>query len=624
VSLAGYALTVCRTLAYGGDCGDVTASSFILGNCHPTGYPLYLVLGKLFAAVPVGDVAFRYNLLSAVSAAGAVFVVALFVSEMTGQGMAGLFAGVTFGFLYAVWTQGVIAEVYTLGLLLAALILLAAQRWATRNDARWLLAAGFLSGLAAAHHLSSVYVSVPAFAYCAAACRRRPGALRLLAGALALGLCGLLLYAYLPLRAAAQPALNWGDPSTWDRFLAHVSGRLYRSHVFGTPLSAVPGRLTAYGALVGLQFLFSALWIPVGLVWLFRRNRGCAALLGAVWVLNVAANIRYEVGDLWNFMLPSFLSLAAFAGAGMAAFTTALSRRCAQSPMPGLVPWMAALACVAMQASITAPVPDVNLRHNRTAREYNEQVLEALPPHAALFVESDENLFALQYLQHVEGKGTSIELLSVPALEAFGDGLATQVSRRLGRRPVFCAFYPQQLAARHYLRCSDTVTEVSATPAEVRTVTRDVGGGSALLRVGGVALSFLSPPRAIVKKGNSVGVRFRWTKEPTGPLDPVSVELVCVPASPGGADPNADSDSSRSVLAVSDLVTRWSTRYPLAGGRPLAKVPLETGRVVEERACLTVPGNVQTGRYQVFARVCPAGGPPSAYQAVMDLSAVQR
>jgi hypothetical protein len=624
VSLTGYALTVCRTLAYGGDCGDVIASSYILGNCHPTGYPLYLVLGKLLAALPAGDVAFRYNLLSAVSAAGAVFVLALFVAEVTGRGTAGLFAGVTFGFLYAVWTQSVLAEVYTLGLLFAALILLAAHRWETRNDARWLLAAAFLSGLAAAHHLSSVYVSVPALVYCVAACRRRPGALRLLPWALALGLCGLLLYAYLPIRAAAQPALNWGDPSTWDRFLAHVSGRLYRSHVFGTPLSAVPGRLAAYGVLVGLQFFLSAVWIPVGIVWLCRRNRGCAGLLGAVWAFNVVANIRYDVGDLWNFLLPSFLALAAFAGAGMAAFTSALARRYSQSRMPGLVPGVAALACVAMQASITAPVPDVNLRDNRTAREYNEHVLEALPPHAALFVESDENLFALQYLQHVEGKGTSVELLSVPALEAFGDGLAAEVSRRLGRRPLFCAFYPQQLVAQYSLRCSDTVTEIRASPAEVRSHDGGVGGKPVLLHGSGVAVGSLSPQRAAVKKGNSVGVQFRWTKEPNASLGPVNVELLCVPGSPGEADPDSDPDSSRSILTVSDTVTRWSATYPLAGGRALSGVPLARGHSVEERACLTVPWDAQTGRYQVFARVCPADGVPSEYQGIMDLSAVQR
>ncbi len=38
---------------------------------------------------------------------------------------------------------------------------------------------------------------------------------------------GLLSYLILPLRAAAHPAVNWGDSVTVDRFLWLVTGRLY-------------------------------------------------------------------------------------------------------------------------------------------------------------------------------------------------------------------------------------------------------------------------------------------------------------------------------------------------------------------------------------------------------------
>ncbi len=36
-----------------------------LGIAHPTGYPLFVLLGKLFTLLPVGDIAYRTNLLSA-------------------------------------------------------------------------------------------------------------------------------------------------------------------------------------------------------------------------------------------------------------------------------------------------------------------------------------------------------------------------------------------------------------------------------------------------------------------------------------------------------------------------------------------------------------------------------
>jgi len=64
-----------RTLAPGllpGDSGELQTLSALLGNTHPTGYPIYLLVGKLFTWLPVGDMAYRVNLLSAVMAALAV------------------------------------------------------------------------------------------------------------------------------------------------------------------------------------------------------------------------------------------------------------------------------------------------------------------------------------------------------------------------------------------------------------------------------------------------------------------------------------------------------------------------------------------------------------------------
>ena len=56
-----------------GDSGEFQFAAPTLSIPHPTGYPLYLLLGKLFSALPIGNTAYRINLLSAVAAAGAVW-----------------------------------------------------------------------------------------------------------------------------------------------------------------------------------------------------------------------------------------------------------------------------------------------------------------------------------------------------------------------------------------------------------------------------------------------------------------------------------------------------------------------------------------------------------------------
>src|SRR3954470_5787651 len=64
-----------RTLAPSvlpGDYAEFQMCAAVLGVPHPTGYPLYILLGKLFTLLPVGDVAYRVNLSSAIYMAGAV------------------------------------------------------------------------------------------------------------------------------------------------------------------------------------------------------------------------------------------------------------------------------------------------------------------------------------------------------------------------------------------------------------------------------------------------------------------------------------------------------------------------------------------------------------------------
>src|SRR5947208_5437584 len=63
-----------RTLAPSvlpGDYAEFQMCAAVLGVPHPTGYPLYILLGKLFTLLPVGDVAYRVNLSSAMYMAGA-------------------------------------------------------------------------------------------------------------------------------------------------------------------------------------------------------------------------------------------------------------------------------------------------------------------------------------------------------------------------------------------------------------------------------------------------------------------------------------------------------------------------------------------------------------------------
>jgi hypothetical protein len=64
-----------RTLAPGvlpGDSGEFQVLAYQLGIAHCPGYPVYLLMAKLVTFLPVGDIAYRVNLFSAIMAALAV------------------------------------------------------------------------------------------------------------------------------------------------------------------------------------------------------------------------------------------------------------------------------------------------------------------------------------------------------------------------------------------------------------------------------------------------------------------------------------------------------------------------------------------------------------------------
>jgi hypothetical protein len=102
-----------------------------LAIAHPTGYPLYTLLAKLFASGPWQNVAWGVNLLSAVAGTLAVGLVYLIARRVAGR-LTAVVGALAFAVSPVFWSQSVIAEVYTLNAVFVALLLWLALRWAQR------------------------------------------------------------------------------------------------------------------------------------------------------------------------------------------------------------------------------------------------------------------------------------------------------------------------------------------------------------------------------------------------------------------------------------------------------------------------------------------------------------
>ncbi len=130
VSFVVYIATLAPGLSYMTlDSMEESTVPYQLALMHSPGYPFYTWVGKLFTFLPVGDVAYRMNLLSAVGAAGGCALLYAIVVLLTRNRLAALFVALFYAFSADLWSQAVITEVYGPNTFMLALSLFLFLLW---------------------------------------------------------------------------------------------------------------------------------------------------------------------------------------------------------------------------------------------------------------------------------------------------------------------------------------------------------------------------------------------------------------------------------------------------------------------------------------------------------------
>jgi 4-amino-4-deoxy-L-arabinose transferase-like glycosyltransferase len=404
----------------GGDSGELTAAALTGGVPHPPGYPLFALLARLFAALPLGhSPAWRVSLLSATATAAAAALVCATVILWTRESTAGLVAAALFGTNSVVWLHASSAEVFGLNAMFAALAFLlwmCAERTRAR---RFVFALGFASGLAMTNHHTYVFVGAPLVLRSLWVARRALGA-KGLALTVGFGVLGLLPYLYLPLASASNAAVSWGAPSTLDGFLDHVLRRNYGTFSMGHASSG--GAFTEEGT------FFPTVWLMLGhafprFVWLGpvlafvgiwqtlkdRKERASTWVLPGTLGLyvfafaalsNLSTSRGLYVTVLLRFAIQSDLMLAIAAGLGAGMLLDRLRQRWAfPSRHPRLAPMLAA-AIFLISAAANASV--CNQRNNRVFADFVTTAFASLPPKAIVITMGDHLTGSVFYFREVE------------------------------------------------------------------------------------------------------------------------------------------------------------------------------------------------------------------------------
>jgi hypothetical protein len=290
----------------------------VLGITHPTGYPTYLMLTHLFTHLPFGDPAYRVNLGSAVYAALAVVAVYAAGLLLGRRVVAAASGALAFGLGTALWSQAVIAEVYTLNALLVSATIVVLLLWREYRKDRYLLLSAFLVGLCLTNHLTSGLLLPASLLLVALVDWRRLVDVRLVVRGAGLFLLGLTPYLYLPIRAAMDPPMEANNPTDFGRFWYVVSGGNLTGSFFSFGPSELPERMVFYWEhlLDNMPFLVVMVALT-GAVVLLLKDRAVGIFLGFLffgWLFHAVEN---NIPDIDLYFIPTYLVLSLWAAAGL-------------------------------------------------------------------------------------------------------------------------------------------------------------------------------------------------------------------------------------------------------------------------------------------------------------------
>lgn len=333
------------------DAGELAAVQGTLGVAHPTGYPLFTLIGFIWSKIfPVGSVIFRLNLLAALLVAlGNFFFVQTVIllcrnmlqkqapaktpdaKKKTGapsptaapannnflllNSMAAI-SGLGFiAFSRTYWAQSTGVEVYSLHIALLCSLLWASFRayFSPGTSIKpWLLVA-LLLALSFSNHLTTLLI-LPALAILfVAKFRISVQGFKTLAGMI--GLFALVLaavYAYLPLRSGMHPTLNYGNTHIGEFFWRHVTGKQYQVWMFASKKVADQNLKNFTEGYIGEHSLIGLAFLLFGIVYAFMRRWVVGLALLVSFAFTVMYSINYNIHDLQPYFLLAYISGALF------------------------------------------------------------------------------------------------------------------------------------------------------------------------------------------------------------------------------------------------------------------------------------------------------------------------
>lgn len=459
-----YLFTLAPTI-YNLDSAELTTAAATGGILRATGYPLYLAIGRVWAWLPIGDMGYRFNLLSAFCAALTILQAENILRRIGSHRLpiplsVGPWARVSALGLLATapyfWSMSLIAEVYTLHTALLAGIILALLRWSDAPSPSRLALPVFLMALSLGNHAATVLLIPGGLWYVLTTHPRLLWQPRYIWAATMGLLAGLLVFLYLPWRFAAQPAFNYAgnfdatgvfvpvDLQTWPGFLWLITGRSFAGQMFGYTAGEVMGEWGAYGVQLWRAFFIVGIGPGMlGLAVLARRNWRLAGMLLLIFAANAIFYVNYRVVDKNTMFLPTYLVWALWLGVGYQTVLDWLPSGRGETAVRMLVSGIGrGIIAGAVLLALVWNWPLVDLSHDHSTRQQSSEILQLVEPNAIIFGWW-ETVPGIQYLQLVEGQRPDV--LVINRFLISGSDMTHLIQTQIEQRPIYINNPPLEL-----------------------------------------------------------------------------------------------------------------------------------------------------------------------------------
>jgi hypothetical protein len=410
-----FGLQACPTF-YFWDSAELTAAVLANGVPHPPGFPFFLILAKLWDLLMPIEPARALNLFSAFFAAIGLTVWYVVIRKLISDldharrnraaDILALIATILIGVSFTFGMQATRLEVYSLNFAGFAILVLLALNIKTdrqRFSGRKLLFFALLGLMLGVHNLT-IALAIPGLLIIASAergLRPREIILGLSISVLIFGGLYLLIY----FRSGADPALNWGHPSSFRSLIDYIFIKGFSTSVKGDWLSHLFAQAAFVIDLLRHQIgIAGMLFAALGAVYFALNQRRLSIALLITLLLNLmsisfAADYFYENFDLHGYLLISLSIVGIFLAAGLEFVYQLITRNVKSAALRLSSPWAVLLSASLGVAVCIGPMRNnmfsANLSQLHTADTYASSFLNDAPDSAIILTSSYNTYFCL-------------------------------------------------------------------------------------------------------------------------------------------------------------------------------------------------------------------------------------